>query len=226
VHHQEGHFESPKFGLIDQGAFDACERLAYLVEDGNAVLRDSSMTSALYQRVADHKIQVCNSGDGEACGALGLSYGVGGGVAHNYVPQDYAKAAEFYGKACNLGVAYNGCIKLGDLYKMGEGVPKSAERAGDFYVKACDLGEPFGCTEAGELYEEGLYAPQDYPRAFGFYLRACNDGDARGCDELGDMFRDGDGIGKSIPNAKFYYSKACSLSKELHLGCDDLRNLQ
>lgn len=49
-------------------------------------------------------------------------------------------------KACKGGIA-DGCLRLGDLYFNGEGVPKDKARAATEYEKACKGGSAVGCAK-------------------------------------------------------------------------------
>ena len=211
----------------DLGMLKICGALAELYEDGKGVEKDASRAAELYRREAWNEAQACDAGNGKVCGELGLSYSVGHAVPHNCVEQNDIKAAEFYTKACNLGEAYDGCLRLGNEYQFGRGVPHSYEQASVFYIKACDLGEPSGCREAGGLYDWAAFgAPNDFARAAGLYARACNSGDDLGCNFLGDLYRDGKGVPQDLEKAKYYYSKACSSPTDLHFGCEELTKLR
>ena len=68
-------------------------------------------------------------------GEEGRSEVQGGGVA-----QSYEKAAKWYQKAADQGVAkaqYN----LGNCYRLGQGVAQSYEKAAKWYQKAADQGD-------------------------------------------------------------------------------------
>jgi TPR repeat protein len=56
------------------------------------------------------------------------------------VPQDYAKAAEFYRRAAELGMA-EAAYHLGNQYRDGRGVRRDREAAFRWYRKAAELGD-------------------------------------------------------------------------------------
>jgi hypothetical protein len=56
------------------------------------------------------------------------------------VPQDFAKAAEFYRRAADLGVA-EAAFYLGNLYRDGRGVTRDREAAYRWYRKAAEQGD-------------------------------------------------------------------------------------
>ena len=64
--------------------------------------------------------------------------------SRNGVRQDYNKAMEFFGKACEMGYAL-GCGVLAYLYYIGDGVRQDYNKAMEFFGKACDLGDQDAC---------------------------------------------------------------------------------
>ena len=80
----------------------------------------------------DETQRLANQGDAEAQRNLGLMYDTGEGV-----PQNYAKALEWYTKSANQGYSqaqYN----LGLMYKNGEGVPQDYTKALELFQKAAN----------------------------------------------------------------------------------------
>ena len=73
-------------------------------------------------------------GNADAQDYLGIMYANGRGV-----PQDYAKAAEWYRKAADQGYANAQC-NLGFMYDNGCGVPQNCKTAVEWYQKAADQG--------------------------------------------------------------------------------------
>lgn len=71
------------------------------------------------------------------------------------VRQDYAKAAEYYKKGCDLGYALP-CKRLGDLYMVGKGVPRNRSSAKRLFGKACDFGKQEACNKYRELNQAGV----------------------------------------------------------------------
>lgn len=84
------------------------------------------------------------------CWIVGALYEEGKGVR-----QDYAKAAEYYKKGCDLGYAMP-CEALGDLYMKGKGVPRNRSSAKRLFGKACDLGNQVACNKYRELNQAGV----------------------------------------------------------------------
>ena len=109
------------------------------------------------------------------------------------VPQDFARAASLFQKACDGGAAI-GCKNLGVCFHEGKGVTQDLSRAAVFLEKACDGGLVEGCGILSDLYADGRGVPKDLARANAILERAakqlqseCNDGLAASCTELATM---------------------------------------
>lgn len=72
--------------------------------------------------------------DPDSLRSMGLRYENGDGV-----PQDYAKAREYYERAGEMGSA-KALSQLGTMYRTGLGVPKDLDRAIAYYRKSVGLG--------------------------------------------------------------------------------------
>ena len=59
------------------------------------------------------------------------------------VPQDFAKAAEWFRKAAEQGSA-RACCYLGGMYSAGLGVSEDYANAAEWFRKAADLGDALG----------------------------------------------------------------------------------
>ncbi len=79
---------------------------------------------------------------------------------------DHAKARAFYEKSCKLDDGV-GCFNLGNVFRLGEGVPIDLRRALAEFERACDLDTATGCTEAAIIHYEGEVGPQDLTRVSG-----------------------------------------------------------
>jgi hypothetical protein len=64
--------------------------------------------------------------------------------------EDDGRAALFYMKACDAGVAQD-CNALGFLYESGRGVAKDEAKAAQLYEKACDGGSAKGCSNLAHV---------------------------------------------------------------------------
>jgi len=90
--------------------------------------------------------ELCNDKNAKACNAIGFSYDEG----KDPYPLDDYKAAKYYRKSCNLGLA-SGCANLGLMYANGEGVSKNLHQALTFLEKSCNQGSSNGCTNASKI---------------------------------------------------------------------------
>ena len=78
--------------------------------------------------------RLANQGDADAQYMLGLMYAKGEGV-----PQDYAKARQWFEKAANQGNA-DAQYGIGWMYYEGEGVPQDYAKARQWFEKAANQG--------------------------------------------------------------------------------------
>ncbi len=140
-------------------------------------------------------MQACKLGNMTGCSGLGTLYERGLGVIKNL-----KKAAEYYKLAClksdafgcfhlqmfesgDLGIEYYSslcdeednslaCLKTGNIYYFGLGVPKDRKSSAIYYQKSCNLKNPRGCFNLGILYGNGdgdLEANEEFSLAY-FYL--------------------------------------------------------
>ena len=70
------------------------------------------------------------------------------------MPQDYAKAREWYEKAAAKGDA-TAMINIGLLYDNGQGVAQDYVKAREWYEKAAAKGDRDRHGDLGVLYENG-----------------------------------------------------------------------
>jgi TPR repeat protein len=118
---------------------------------------------ALFQVGAEH-------GNPAFMNKLGDAYYSGEGV-----PQDYAKAREWYEKAAAKG--HDGAmVDLGLLYENGQGVPQDYAKAREWYEKAAAKDNAVAMNVIGTFYELGRGVPQDYAKAHELYEKAAAQG--------------------------------------------------
>lgn len=71
------------------------------------------------------------------------------------LPQDTARAIEFYRRACDLSNGYTlesrGCHSLASYYESGNGVPRDLDRALQLYIKSCEADNDDSCSQANVL---------------------------------------------------------------------------
>jgi len=152
-------------------------------------------------------IEACeNGGSADACNSVGFMY-----QNHMGVATDYAKAKEYYLKACNDDSALS-CSNLGSLYRDGLGLARDYHQAASLFEKGCDAGVPQGCELAGKMYLDSMGVPQDGPRALDFFKRACEADLAAGCGDEGYMYAKGVGVAsRDMPFALSLFKRGCEL---------------
>ena len=92
------------------------------------------------------------------------------------VKRDYAKAAEWFGKAAQFfhtPSRYN----LAVMYEKGIGVPVDYTRAHDLYLLAANQGFRLAQFNLAVMYSIGQGVPRSYPRAYMWYSLATAQGD-------------------------------------------------
>ncbi|KAG0197886.1 hypothetical protein BGX33_000252, partial [Mortierella sp. NVP41] len=92
---------------------------------------------------------------------------------------------------------------VGDLYRLGEGVPQDFSAAMDWYYKAAEEGDAEGQYRVAQLYDYGLGVPQDFEWAMDWYLKAADQGYAPAQSSIGDLSPAG-----LHPGLKWYHKAA------------------
>ena len=83
-----------------------------------------------------------------------------------YRRDDYAEALRLWGQLADQGNA-RAQFSLGQMYYMGQGVPRDYAQADAWYRKAADQGFDYAQFNLGVAYEDGgLGVPQDYALAY------------------------------------------------------------
>ena len=143
-------------------------------------------------------------GDATAQYNLGVLYLKGHGV-----PQDYAKARQWWEKAAAQGDA-TAQTTLGILYDNGLGVPQDHAKARQWYEKAAAQGEAKAQSLLGFQYQTGLGVPQDYAKARQWWEKAAAQGDAVAQSWLGFQYERGLDVPQDYAKASQWYEKAAA----------------
>jgi hypothetical protein len=69
------------------------------------------------------------------------------------------KAAEYFGRACEIG--FKGCEELGLMLLRGDGVAQDAQRGVELLRRACHLNSQSACLELGRLQVAGIFVTKD-----------------------------------------------------------------
>ena len=162
--------------------------------------------------IAEQTAALLNPSIGAEDYARGRMYATGKGV-----PQDAAKAFEWYQKAAAQGNA-DAQTRLGDMYALGAGVPKNYAKAAECYRKAAEavkFGRKvtfFGDAEAqftlGLAYLDGNGVPKSEVTAFEFVQKAADQGLAAAQGVLGAMYYEGKGVTKNLNKGLEWVTKS------------------
>lgn len=142
----------------------------------------------------------------EAQTTLGHLYDNGLGV-----PQDHAKAAQWYEKAAVLG-DMKAQYHLGSMYEDGRGVPPDYPKAHLWREKAAAQGYAMAQYKLGTMYEEGRGVPQDYVKARQWYEQAAAQGDAGAQFQLGGLYLNAKGVPRDHVRTYMWWSLASAHS--------------
>jgi TPR repeat protein len=95
---------------------------------------------------------------------------------------------------------------LGDMYFIGQSVPKDYAAAASWYRKAADQGYAAAQYSLGLMYAHGQSVPQDYAAAANWYRKAADQGDATAQLLLGIMYTNGQGVPQDYISAHMWYN--------------------
>jgi predicted Zn finger-like uncharacterized protein len=142
-----------------------------------------------------------NNGDANAQLNLGRCY---------YYAQDYKKAAKWYAKAAEQGLA-DAQWRLGSMFHEGQGVTQDYNEAVKWYTKAAEQGEPNAQCNLGAMFYTGQGVTQNYNEAVKWYTKAAEQGETDAQCNLGAMFYKGQGVTQNYNEAMKWYTKAAEL---------------
>jgi TPR repeat protein len=111
-------------------------------------------------------------------------------TGHGGVTQDYSKAAYWFDKAAEGGVA-NASYNLGVLYHQGMGVPKDVDMAIKWYKSAAEMGHPEAQYNLGIAYVEGIGVEYDPVAASLHFESAAQNGVTEAAYNLGLIYENG-----------------------------------
>lgn len=170
----------------------------------------------------------CNLKTAGACAALGFHFG-------GQPPSDTAKAASYFGRACDLGERML-CAERDRLASLAAPAPRitvadvaAASARGalrpELRLQAgCAARNAAACTEMGVMLMNG--APnlaKDEAAAATHFRLACDLNHGQGCRALGMALQAGRGGAINLPQAQAAYAKACTANDAQ--GCGRAGNL-
>jgi TPR repeat protein/serine/threonine protein kinase len=168
----------------------------------NGARKDSAKASALAQQSLSDGLETAAGSRATAQYELASLYRQGLGVE-----KDASKAAPWYQKAANQGLAA-AQNNLGVLYQNGNGVEKDLTKAAELYRKAADQGFAGAQNNLGVLYQNGNGVEKDLTKAAELYQKAADQGFAGAQNNLGISYQNGNGVEKDLTKAAELYQKA------------------
>jgi localization factor PodJL len=138
------------------------------------------------------------------------------------VPQDYAQAAIWYGRAADQGFV-PAEYRLGSLYESGNGVTKNFDTAIGLYEKAADAGNRMSMHNLASLYAGGQLGKQQFDLAAKWFLKAAELGLTDSQFNLGMLYARGLGVPQSLSDSYKWFSLAAqSGDKDAGKARDDI----
>lgn len=134
-----------------------------------------------YKRAFDEWLPLAERDDLAAQRNIGQMYRMGRGV-----PQNFAKAAKWYGRAAERGLA-SAQVNLGVLYLRGEGVPKDEAEAARWFEQAAKAGSVIAQYHLGMMYEAGLGVKRNPAMAMAWYYVAARRGEPQALQRLANL---------------------------------------
>lgn len=170
----------------------------------------------------------CGLKAARACASLGFHFG-------GQPPSDAAKAAAYFGRACDLGERMV-CAERDRLASLAAPAPRitPAEVAAASGANAlrpelrlqagCAAKNAAACTDMGVMLMNGApNLPKDEVAAATHFRLACDLNHGPGCRALGMALQGGRGAAASLPQAQAAYVKACTANDAQ--GCGRAGNL-
>jgi uncharacterized protein YdaT len=125
------------------------------------------------------------------------------------VPQDYAKAREWFDKAAAKDNA-NAMVGLGVLYENGQGVPQDDAKAREWSEKAAAKDNASAMFNLGLLYDNGQGVAQNDTKAREWYEKAAAKDNTDAMVGLGGLYENGQGVPQDYAKAREWFDKAAA----------------
>ncbi|MCP4316418.1 MAG: sel1 repeat family protein [Hyphomicrobiales bacterium] len=130
-------------------------------------------------------------------------------VVYQYGYKNFGEATSWYRKAAEQGLPeaqYN----LGNLYRLGKGVPQSYAVAAKWYKKAAEQNHSWAQYNLARLYHFGWGVPQDYAEAVNWYQKAAEQNNTNAQYNLGIMNSEVKGWPEDLVQAHMWFNLAGS----------------
>ena len=144
---------------------------------------------------------LASRGDAYAEMTLGLIYAKGQGVK-----QDYAEAANWYGKGCGKGQCFR-ADQSRPVLRAGPRRDAGLCRSGEMVPQSGRSGSTFAAGSLASLYANGQGVKQDYADAARWYRKAADKGDVAAEVNLASLYLRGAGVSKSDHEASIWLRK-------------------
>jgi TPR repeat protein len=193
-----------KFEAIDPKAVGICERAVQMEPGTPRLLYQLGRALEAGGQFEQARAQYEAAGDyAPALAGLGYLYDEALGV-----PQDFAKALDYYRRAEAAGYV-PAARYLGYMYEAGRGVEPDPAEALRLYREAAEAGDPAAYNNVGVFYERGLGGvAADPAAAAAWYRKGADTGDARAQVNLGFLHEQGRGVPQDDAAAARYYRMA------------------
>ena len=147
-------------------------------------------------------------------GHIVAQYNLGVMHAHGQgVPQDYAKALEYFTLAAQQGHA-SAQYNVGVMYAHGMSVPRDDAKAVKYYLLAAQQGDASAQHNLGVMYAHGMGVPLDYDESLKYYRLAAQQGHPASQHNLGVMYGTGMGVRRNYIHAYMCFNIASALGHD------------
>ncbi|HJX66647.1 MAG TPA: tetratricopeptide repeat protein [Polyangia bacterium] len=126
-------------------------------------------------------------------------------------------------QACNGGIQSD-CVRLGELYADGRGVPRDEARAASLYEQACNSGKMHGCFLLAKACLNGKGISKDEARSASLFQQVCDKVSSGstdfvgGCEELGELYLNGVGVPSDKERAAKAFELGCGSALRIENG--------
>lgn len=123
--------------------------------------------------------------------------------------EDYTRGIEYRLKAAEMGSS-EAMYALGNMYRIGFGVPQDYSKAAEWLKKASDAGNDDAMALLGEMYRFGFFFSEDKEEAIKWYNKALEYENTDAMIFLGQMYLNGEGVDQDSERAIELFEKAAS----------------
>lgn len=129
------------------------------------------------------------------------------GILAEHVELDFAKAAEWYQKAADVGYPASQ-VNLANLYRDGRGVERSNARAAEYLLLAVEQNYDVAMVALGSMYLEGTGVARNEQKGLEMLREGISRGVVTGHYYLGRAYEQGQGVARDFGKAMDHYRQA------------------